>query len=98
MPAPRFPMLLASLFLQAVADTTLLPLLDFAGPEAAAQWQAVNDGVMCGVSDGRFKITKEKTREFFGTPSLDNLTCQAETLAAAVQRLVTPPQFLYQCS
>jgi len=72
MPAPRFPMLLASLFLQAVADTTLLPLLDFAGPEAAAQWQAVNDGVMGGVSDGRFKITKEKTLEFFGPLSLEN--------------------------
>ncbi len=72
MPATRFPMLLAILFMQAVADNTLLPLLDFAGPEAAARWQAVNDGVMGGVSDGRFKITEDKTLEFFGTLSLEN--------------------------
>lgn len=72
MPAPRFPMLMAILFMQAVADKHLLPLLDFAGTEAAARWQAVNDSVMGGVSDGRFKITEDKTLEFFGTLSLEN--------------------------
>lgn len=35
----------------------LQPLLDFSGPEAAQKWQAVNDGVMGGVSEGRFRIT-----------------------------------------
>jgi monofunctional biosynthetic peptidoglycan transglycosylase len=40
--------------------------------QAAAQWQAVNDGVMGGVSDGRFRITAERTLEFFGSLSLEN--------------------------
>jgi NADH dehydrogenase [ubiquinone] 1 alpha subcomplex assembly factor 1 len=57
---------------QVATEEALRPLLDFAGPEAAQQWQAVNDGVMGGVSDGRFKITKEDTLEFFGTLSLEN--------------------------
>ena len=47
-------------------------LFDFAAPEASQQWQAVNDGVMGGVSDGRFRITPDKTMEFFGTLSLEN--------------------------
>jgi monofunctional biosynthetic peptidoglycan transglycosylase len=32
----------------------------------------VNDGVMGGVSDGRFRLTADKTLEFFGTLSLEN--------------------------
>jgi len=32
----------------------------------------VNDGVMGGVSDGRFRITDEGTLQFFGTLSLEN--------------------------
>lgn len=64
--------LLAVFLLQAVADKPLLPVLDFAGPEAAEKWQAVNDGVMGGVSEGRFKITPEKTLEFSGNLSLEN--------------------------
>ena len=72
MTATRLPLLLAVLLMQAVAERTLLPLLDFAGPDSAQQWQAVNDGVMGGVSDGRFRITEEKTLEFFGTLSLEN--------------------------
>jgi NADH dehydrogenase [ubiquinone] 1 alpha subcomplex assembly factor 1 len=70
--ATRLPLLLTVFLLQAVAEKALLPVLDFAGPEAAQQWQAVNDGVMGGVSDGRFKITADKTLEFFGTLSLEN--------------------------
>jgi hypothetical protein len=31
----------------------------------AQSWQAVNDGVMGGVSGGRFKITADETLEFF---------------------------------
>ena len=61
-----------ALLAQVAAQQTLLPLVDFARPEAGQQWQAVNDGVMGGVSDGRFKITEGKTLEFFGTLSLDN--------------------------
>lgn len=47
-------------------------LFDFAGADAAREWQTVNDGVMGGVSDGRFKITDKKTLEFYGTLSLEN--------------------------
>jgi purine nucleosidase len=51
------------------ADTVLF---DFSGPGAAAQWQAVNDGVMGGVSRGSFRITEQKTMEFLGDLSLEN--------------------------
>ena len=47
-------------------------LFEFSKPEAAKQWSTVNDGVMGGVSDGRFKITDNKTMEFYGTLSLEN--------------------------
>ena len=57
---------------QVATEEALRPLLDFAGPEAARQWQAVNDGVMGGVSDGRLRITEEGTLEFFDTLSLKN--------------------------
>ena len=56
----------------AMAEDTLIPLFDFTGADAAKQWQAVNDGVMGGVSEGKFKITEAKTMEFFGTLSLAN--------------------------
>jgi monofunctional biosynthetic peptidoglycan transglycosylase len=68
----RMPLLLAVLLAQAVAEKALQPVLEFAGPGVAEKWQAVNDGVMGGVSDGRFKITDDKTLEFFGTLSLEN--------------------------
>ena len=47
-------------------------LFDFTNPDAAKEWQTVNDGVMGGVSEGKLKITTEKTLEFFGTLSLEN--------------------------
>ena len=68
----RVPVLIAVLLVQEVAEQSLRTLFDFTGPEAAQQWQAVNDGVMGGVSDGRFRITPESTLEFFGTLSLEN--------------------------
>jgi len=55
-----------------MADDTPQPLFDFTGADAAKEWQAVNDGVMGGVSEGKFKITDTKTLEFFGTLSLEN--------------------------
>ena len=70
----RLPLLLALFLMQAVAEKPLQPLLEFAGPDAAQKWQAVNDGVMGGVSEGRFKITADKTMEFFGRLSLENLS------------------------
>lgn len=64
--------IMLSLCGQVAVQEAVRPLLDFAGPEAAQQWQAVNDGVMGGVSEGRFRITPTKTLEFFGTLSLEN--------------------------
>ena len=68
----RLLLLLAVLLMQAVAETPLQPLLDFAGPDTAQKWQAVNDNVMGGVSDGRYRITVDKTLEFSGRLSLEN--------------------------
>ena len=47
-------------------------LFDFGKPDAAKAWVNVNDGVMGGVSDGRFKINEDKNMEFYGTLSLEN--------------------------
>ena len=35
-------------------------------------WPHINDGVMGGRSDGRFKINEDKKMEFYGTLSLEN--------------------------
>src|SRR5271157_2695068 len=56
----------------ALADDHGRTLFDFNKPDTAQAWQPVNDGVMGGVSDGRFKITDRGTMEFFGTLSLEN--------------------------
>jgi len=55
-----------------MADDTPKVLFQFSGTDAAKDWQTVNDGVMGGVSEGRFKITDKKTLEFFRTLSLAN--------------------------
>lgn len=55
-----------------VAQETPKPLFDFQGANATEQWQTVNDGVMGGVSDGKFTITDAKTMKFYGTLSLEN--------------------------
>ena len=68
----RLPLLLVVFLMQAVTEIPLRPLLDFAGPDTAQKWQAVNDNVMGGVSDGRFRITANKTMEFSGRLSLEN--------------------------
>ncbi|QDT96716.1 CIA30 family protein [Gimesia aquarii] len=47
-------------------------LFDFSKQEAGNQWQTVNDGVMGGISEGRFRISNEGILEFFGTLSLEN--------------------------
>jgi monofunctional biosynthetic peptidoglycan transglycosylase len=72
---PRLLALLATSFpLAALAGDDPAPrdLFDFAKPEAARAWQAVNDGVMGGVSDGRFALTPDGTMRFHGTLSLEN--------------------------
>jgi len=55
-----------------MAEDTPKTVFDFSGADAAKEWQTVNDGVMGGVSDGKFKITGTKTLEFYGTLSLEN--------------------------
>ena len=55
-----------------MADDTPKTVFDFTGADAGKEWQTVNDGVMGGVSDGKFKITDKKTLEFYGTLSLEN--------------------------
>ncbi len=55
-----------------MAEDTPQTLFDFTVADAANEWQSVNDGVMGGVSEGKFKIIDEKTLEFFGTLSLEN--------------------------
>ncbi|NBP81245.1 hypothetical protein EBU58_11145, partial [bacterium] len=67
-----WPMILLSLSAQVATQEATRTLFEFTGPAAAREWQAVNDGVMGGVSDGRFRIMPEKTMEFFGTLSLEN--------------------------
>lgn len=47
-------------------------LFDFTEAAAVTEWQAVNDGVMGGVSQGTFQITDRNTLAFFGTLSLEN--------------------------
>ena len=55
-----------------MAEDTSRVLFDFTGADAAKEWRPVNDGVMGGVSEGRFRITDEKMLEFFGNLSLEN--------------------------
>jgi NADH dehydrogenase [ubiquinone] 1 alpha subcomplex assembly factor 1 len=47
-------------------------LFEFDTATASREWQTVNDNVMGGISEGRFKITENKTLEFFGALSLEN--------------------------
>jgi len=47
-------------------------LFTFTNAESGRQWQTVNDGVMGGRSDGRFRINDENNLEFFGNLSLAN--------------------------
>jgi len=68
----RDAVLFFALLSQVASQDTLRPLLDFAAPDAAQRWQAVNDSVMGGVSDGRFRMTADRTMEFFGRLSLEN--------------------------
>ncbi len=68
-PVTLFLVMLSSTLVAADKDQVLF---DFTGPDAAEAWVNVNDGVMGGVSDGRFRITDNKRMEFFGTLSLKN--------------------------
>jgi NADH dehydrogenase [ubiquinone] 1 alpha subcomplex assembly factor 1 len=64
--------LVALMGMSSMTQAQQVRLFAFASPDAAAEWQAVNDGVMGGVSDGRFRMTERQTMEFYGTLSLEN--------------------------
>ncbi len=61
-------------------------LFSFESPASAQPWQSVNDGVMGGRSDGRFRINEDKKMEFFGTLSLANNGGFASVRASASTR------------
>ena len=54
-----------------IAQAPQLPLFAFVSPDAAAGWQAVNDGVMGGVSRGGAKLI-DGSLHFRGVLSLEN--------------------------
>ena len=47
-------------------------IFDFNTTESGKTWVSVNDNVMGGVSEGKFKITQDKTLFFNGSLSLEN--------------------------
>jgi monofunctional biosynthetic peptidoglycan transglycosylase len=55
-----------------LANTGARVLFDFDRSDTANKWRTVNDGVMGGVSDGRFRVTDQGCLEFYGTLSLQN--------------------------
>ncbi len=69
---PAISLLVTLICSTAMADENARVLFDFADSGSAKTWQTVNDGVMGGRSDGRFKITDDKKLEFYGTLSLEN--------------------------
>ena len=54
------------------AEEPIRYLYQFDKPEATADWKTVNDGVMGGISDGRFKFTEDGALDFYGKLSLEN--------------------------
>ena len=47
-------------------------IFNFNTPESSKNWVSVNDNVMGGISEGKFKITQDKTLFFYGSLSLEN--------------------------
>jgi hypothetical protein len=74
------PMLLILTFLLAVTTqnkqnymlTMNEIILENFSPENHLEWQIINDGVMGGMSEGRFKINTDQTADFWGNVSLEN--------------------------
>ncbi|QDT48939.1 Complex I intermediate-associated protein 30 (CIA30) [Symmachiella dynata] len=55
-----------------VAEEKEKMLFKFGDKDTVKQWSTVNDGVMGGRSNGRFKINEDKNMEFYGNLSLEN--------------------------
>ncbi len=64
--------LMFSVMIIGSADANQRPLYMFEQSDAADAWQTVNDGVMGGRSNGRFRINADDRMEFYGTLSLEN--------------------------
>lgn len=47
-------------------------ILEDFSPDNHLEWQIINDGVMGGLSEGRFKINPDQTADFWGNVSLEN--------------------------
>jgi NADH dehydrogenase [ubiquinone] 1 alpha subcomplex assembly factor 1 len=69
----------------ALAEDKNRMLFQFGEKDSAKPWKTVNDGVMGGRSDGRFKINKDKKMEFYGTLSLENNGGFASVRASGVK-------------
>lgn len=67
-----FVLLISSWLLFGKAEENERMLFESDKPRAAEGWRNVNDNVMGGVSEGRFRITNDKTLEFYGDLSLKN--------------------------
>ena len=67
----------------------LRPLLDFTTPESARLWQAVNDGVMGGVSTGQFQLQTNGCAVFSGTVRLENNGGFASVRSAPLREALT---------
>lgn len=65
-------LLISSLALAGKAEENERMLFEFNKPKAGEGWRNVNDSVMGGVSQGKFRITNDKTLEFYGDLSLEN--------------------------
>ncbi|MEM9263580.1 MAG: CIA30 family protein [Pseudomonadota bacterium] len=71
---PRYTLLLLNGLLGSavVGQETVAVLFDFAGPNAASEWQIVNDGVMGGRSTSQASIVNGGDLRFTGNLSLAN--------------------------
>ncbi|MBW8334776.1 MAG: CIA30 family protein [Prolixibacteraceae bacterium] len=52
--------------------TTNKIILEDFNPDNHLEWQIINDGVMGGMSEGRFRINTDQTADFWGNLSLEN--------------------------
>ena len=52
--------------------TTNEIILEDFSPKNHLEWQIINDGVMGGMSEGRFRINTDQTADFWGNVSIEN--------------------------
>jgi NADH dehydrogenase [ubiquinone] 1 alpha subcomplex assembly factor 1 len=67
-----FGLLSLALATVAIADEGERVLFEFDKPKAGDTWTNINDSVMGGVSEGKVRISENKTLEFYGNISLEH--------------------------